>query len=256
VVGVLTSGKEATVYRCRAGAAFEGRLVAAKVYRSAARRDFRNDAVYRAGRFGRVTRVTRAMARKSRAGRQFAAATWLGHEYATLRALHAAGADVPRPLVAAEGALLLEYFGDEAAAAPTLNKVRLGSTEAPQLFESLLRNVELRLSYNVVHADLSAYNVLYWRGRLVVIDFPQAVDPPFNRQALPLLTRDLANVCRYFARQGVAADPAAHAARNRENSHRHLSFCGGAVRLLCRTGRGSSEYAEGEPREVHAPAVQ
>jgi RIO kinase 1 len=209
LLGVIKSGKEATVYCCRAGTAFEERLVAAKVYRAADRRDFRDDSVYRAGRFGRVTRETRAMAGKTRAGRQFAAATWLGHEYETLRTLHAAGADVPEPLAAGDGVLLLEYFGDEDTAAPTLNRVTLDATEAARLFESLLRNVELWLACNVVHADLSPYNLLYWQGRLVVIDFPQAVDPRFNRQALPLLTRDVENVGRCFARQGAANDPAA-----------------------------------------------
>jgi serine/threonine-protein kinase RIO1 len=40
-----------------------------------------------------------------------------------------------------------------------------------------------------------------------VIDFPQAVDPETNPSARSLLARDLTNVCRFFARFGIRADP-------------------------------------------------
>ncbi len=65
------------------------------------------------------------------------------------------------------------------------------------------------LAHHVVHGDLSPYNVLYWQGRPVIIDFPQAVDARENPNAQMLLARDVANVCRYFARQGVDCDPVA-----------------------------------------------
>ena len=70
----------------------------------------------------------------------------------------------------------------------------------------LLKQVELFLTHDLVHGDLSEYNVLYWEGRPVVIDFPQAVDPRFNRQAKALLERDLRNLAAYFARCGVEID--------------------------------------------------
>ncbi len=71
----------------------------------------------------------------------------------------------------------------------------------------LLRNVELWLAHDTIHGDLSAYNVLYWEGRVRVIDFPQAVDARANPNARDLLARDVANLCTYFARQGIRADP-------------------------------------------------
>jgi RIO kinase 1 len=63
-----------------------------------------------------------------------------------------------------------------------------------------MRNIELLLKANLIHGDLSPFNVLLWRNRLCVIDFPQAVDPRNNLHAFALLNRDIANVCRYFAR--------------------------------------------------------
>jgi RIO kinase 1 len=137
---------------------------------------------------------------------------WHAREYQTLRALHGAGADVPAPVATLErgrsGAFLMEYFGDQQGAAPQLQHVRLTPAEGAALYQRVLENVALWLAHHRVHADLSAFNILYWRGTVKVIDFPQAVDPRQNPNAWRLLQRDLANVQRYFARYGIADDAA------------------------------------------------
>jgi len=56
------------------------------------------------------------------------------------------------------------------------------------------------------HGDLSAFNLLWWEGELVFIDFPQAVDLATNPSGLDFLHRDVLNVCRWFARRGVERD--------------------------------------------------
>jgi len=124
-----------------------------------------------------------------------------------LQTLHEAGADVPRPVAANEGALLMEYVGDEASAAPQLRQVTLSPSEAKPVLDRLLWNVELALRHNVVHADLSAFNVLWWEGRPTIIDLPQAVDPRSNPNASELLSRDVANICTYFERYGLRSHP-------------------------------------------------
>ena len=43
-------------------------------------------------------------------------------------------------------------------------------------------------------------------GRLVVIDFPQAIEATTNPHAADLLHRDVTNVCAWFARQRVTLD--------------------------------------------------
>jgi RIO kinase 1 len=58
----------------------------------------------------------------------------------------------------------------------------------------------------VVHADLSAYNILYQDGEIRIIDLPQAVDALEHSQAFELFERDMHHVCKYFARQGVDVD--------------------------------------------------
>ncbi len=208
VVSVVKSGKEATVYCCRTITGKGPEFVAAKVYRERADRAFKNDAVYWAGSSLGKRREQLAFRKKTRVGRELQARRWTSREYETLSILHAAGADVPKPIAATGETLIMEFFGDEHGAAPQLQHVTLARDEVPLLYQRVLDNVALWLAHHRVHADLSAFNILYWQGTVKVIDFPQAVDPRQNPNAWDLLQRDLENVHRYFARYGIDGDPA------------------------------------------------
>lgn len=204
----LKSGKEATAWICRGGPAAGRDLVVAKVYRPIAERGFKNDAVYQEGRWSGDKRIRRAFEQKSRAGRAAQFGSWIAHEFATLQLLFDAGADVPRPIIRNESAILMAYIGDEDGPAPLLQHVRLDRAAAEAVFTSLLDNVALFLSRDRVHGDLSPYNVLYWQGRATIIDLPQSVDPTYNRNAEALLARDIANLCAWARRNGIPSDPA------------------------------------------------
>lgn len=213
VIRPVKSGKEATVYLCRAHARAGEDLLAAKVYRSPQQRGFKNDALYwEGGNRAMSRRLKVALAKRSAFGREVAFGGWISRERETLETLSAAGASVPRPITQEGSTLLMSWIGDDEQAAPHLRQVELTEAKAGRIFDFLAGQVELWLANNVVHADLSEYNVLFWRGRPVVIDFPQAVDPRFNRSAYQLLQRDLANLHRPFARFGVRRDTRAMAA--------------------------------------------
>jgi RIO kinase 1 len=203
VIGMLKGGKEATVYCCEAQGPRENYLVAAKQYRDLSFRQFKNDAVYQQGRWFGGGRRERAFRNKSRFGRAVQFGGWVEHEYQTLKALHAAGADVPRPFGRSGSIVLMEYLGDKENAAPMLSRTVLPPDEAKRLFDVVMRNIRLFLSLDCVHADLSPFNILYWQGTVKIIDLPQAVDPRSNPNAFDLLTRDVENVCRYFFRYGI-----------------------------------------------------
>jgi RIO kinase 1 len=206
VLGEVKSGKEGTVYCCRAAPSSGLTLLAAKVYRPRGQRNFKNDAIYREGIVIRNGHDRRAVKRKSDWGREFQFGSWLAHEHEVLTLLYEAGADVPRPIRLAGNALLMEYIGDHGGAAPALAQVRLADREVRPLYERVLGNIELLLRLDWVHGDLSPYNILYHQGRITLIDFPQAVDPRANHNALDLLSRDLENVSRYFGRYGVQSN--------------------------------------------------
>jgi RIO kinase 1 len=225
VVRQVKSGKEASVYCCLGDTTHplllpEDRLLAAKVYRPAEQAGwgndalrsgrqqgrFRNDAVYRAGQGFLKRRDRVAFEKKSRHGREIQFSSWLNREWESLEILHQSGADVPRPIWSSENAILMEYVGDEEDAAPALAHVDLEPDEAEAICRRVLKNLELFLACDRVHADLSAFNILYWEGEPKIIDLPQAVDADQNPNARMLLERDLANVAKYFGRHGIALD--------------------------------------------------
>jgi RIO kinase 1 len=222
VLRLIKGGKEGTVFCCRGGPLAGAELVAAKIYHPLERRAFRNDAVYQDGRLRgpKMRRERLGMSKKSGFGRRVQFGVWVTSEFENLRMLHEAGADVPYAIARGESVVLMEYIGDAENAAPPLAIVELSRADARALFERILRNVALWLERDRIHADLSPYNILYWRGAITVIDFPQAIDARFNPSARALLERDLANICRYFARFGVDAD-AERIARRMWSAYRH-----------------------------------
>lgn len=228
VNALVKGGKEANVYRCRAHAATGATWLAVKVYRPRMFRNLRNDKQYRQGRVtlaenGRSLndndhRAMRAIGKKTTYGQQLSHTSWLMHEYVTLERLYAAGAAVPRPIASGSNAILMGYVGDERIAAPTLNQVNPDRSEARALFAEVMRNVALLLENGRIHGDLSAYNILYWNGRITLIDFPQVVNSFVTREthelgsqvnpdAYDILQRDITRVCDYFHRFGVTDNP-------------------------------------------------
>lgn len=208
VVRIVRTGKEASVHLCRANPSTTGeRLLALKVYHPLDRRDFRDESLYRDGEWIKERRIRVALQKKTRYGREVQGAIWVNREWETLRVLAEAGAPVPRPVAATEDAILMTYVGDMLLAAPQLRAYRPDRDEAEDLFGQVLRAIELLLYRNVIHGDLSAYNVLVWEGRITLIDLPQAVDPRKNRHALRLLERDVVRICDHFARFGVRSSP-------------------------------------------------
>lgn len=208
VLSTLKSGKEAATYLCQAGGELrKKRLVVAKVYHDRTKRNFKNDAIYNEGRVILAAgQVQRAIHARTEFGLAVDMAMWVNREFDALSELHYAGADVPEPFAATDGAILMEYFGDEEGAAPQLQHARIDREEARAAADRITWNVETMLDNHKVHGDLSAFNILYWRGRPVIIDLPQSVDPRQNRKARGLLERDLGNVAKYFSRHGVEMD--------------------------------------------------
>ena len=129
------------------------------------------------------SRSKRALANKSVMGARCSTGPGFNAEFQTMRMLHAAGADVPEVFSQSNGAILMEYFGDEEAAAPMLNRVTLPREHADRSLRQIIDNITLWLANDLVHGDLSPYNLLYWEDRIVAIDFPQAVDSRINPKA-------------------------------------------------------------------------
>ncbi|MDA8343944.1 MAG: hypothetical protein M0Z66_00530 [Thermaerobacter sp.] len=217
VIGQLKAGKEAQVFVCRAHPKTGYDLLAAKLYRPREQRGFRSEAPYLEGRGSlrcgraRDSSVTRAIDRRSRAGKTLLSETWVRREYDVLHRLKREGVQVPAPVACTEHAVLMQYLGDEHAPAPRLLAQSLTAGEAAAFRAALLEDVERCLRAGLIHGDLSPYNVLVFQGAPWIIDLPQAVDAAVHPDGRSLLRRDVTNLTRHFARHGIPDDGADYA---------------------------------------------
>lgn len=218
-LGIVKTGKEADVFLIRravpvepgSGQPADGRscLLAAKRYRDPEHRLFHRDAGYLEGRRTRDSRVTRAAANRTAFGRDAIAGMWASAEFGALCLLHQAQVPVPYPVQITGTEVLLEFIGDaDGTAAPRLAETRPAEAELADLWEQLVEALVALARRGYAHGDLSPYNLLVHRGRLVMIDLPQVVDVIAHPNGRGFLERDAANVVKWFSARGLpAADP-------------------------------------------------
>ncbi|WP_297536167.1 serine protein kinase RIO [Thermococcus sp.] len=188
--GVISTGKEANVF---AGVDSEGNRIAVKIYRTYTT-EFRRIWEYLAAdpRIGYLPKDMRKLI-----------FVWARREFKNLQRAIKYAVRVPEPIIFRNNVLVMEFIGDETPA-PRLKDVEreLEKSDFEELYDYLIGVIErLWKRGDMVHGDLSEYNVLLWDGP-VVIDWSQATVRR-NRMSVELLKRDLRNVTNYFARKGV-----------------------------------------------------
>lgn len=219
-LGILKTGKESDVHLVARRGAGRTVLLAEKRFLARDRRLFRDNSLYR-GVWGEGTRrENRAMRKNTRFGHEAMHARWISGEWESLVYLHAAGATVPPPVELLEDGYRMAFIGDADRAAPRLSEVDLDTSTATRVWRELLDEVALFVAADRVHGDLSAFNVLWWRERAVIIDLSQTVDIVTHPAARALLERDLRSLARYFDRRGVHTDVAAALTRVGADAHR------------------------------------
>jgi len=222
VLGLLKTGKEAEVFivERRTLDGDRSALLAHKRYRPTKvsrkgeleelgftrSRTFTNDVRYHEGRRLRFSRDQRAVERMTEYGKNLLAERWPGQELETLQKAFDAGATVPYPVEFTGDGMLMQLIGDDGVAAPRLVNARLTDADLGSAYEQLLEELAALTRASLVHADLSPFNVLWWHGRLWLIDFPQAVDLINNPHGFDMLHHDVVTMCTWFGRRGIDTD--------------------------------------------------
>lgn len=180
--GVISTGKEANVFL---GVDDDGNNVAVKIYRIVTL-NFKKINDYIAGdpRF------------KNHGGNKRQLITsWTQKEFKNLSRLYNLGARVPEPYTAKENVLVMEYLDcsdtDKSAAIP-LHKAKPDNPQ--EIFEEIIDFMDV--CYNqadLVHGDLSRYNILLSHNHPYVIDMSQSIltSHPLSRN---LLENDINNI--------------------------------------------------------------
>lgn len=200
VLGRINEGKEATVYLCLGTS---GQFLAAKVFKARHFRHFNTDRRYRDLGKQKDARMARAMKKRSARGETAFHKHWIDSEWRMLNRLFDAGVRVPAPVAKSDDGVLMSFIGDEHGAAPRLKDVELSQPQWQRCADNLTSEIQAMLNVDVVHGDLSAYNVLYFQGQPVVIDVPQAMDLQVESQAFSIMQRDLGHLEDFFRRKDV-----------------------------------------------------
>ena len=189
VNGVINAGKEARVYW---GKNKEDKDLAVKIYLTSSAEFKKGMLKYIEGdyRFKGVKRDTRSLI-----------FTWAQKEYRNLEQAFRAKVRVPKPIAVKNNVLIMEFIGKNGVNASSLKEQAPSDPE--KVYGVLLTYVErLYRKAELVHGDLSEYNVMMWRNRPVVFDMAQSV-PTLHPMAEVFLRRDLTNMNRFFKRLGV-----------------------------------------------------
>jgi len=205
-LGVVKTGKEADVHLLERAVPGTDRtcLLAEKRYRGSDQRLFHRDAGYLEGRRTKESRLDRAIEKRTAFGRKVISEQWALAEFEALCRLWDAGVPVPYPVQRLGTDLLLEFLGEEdGGAAPRLAQLRPEPEQLRDLWKQLGDALSTMAQLGFTHGDLSPYNILVHRGRLVLIDVPQIVDVIINPRGRELLMRDVRNVSSWFAARGL-----------------------------------------------------
>jgi RIO kinase 1 len=195
VHGVISTGKEANVYR---GETSDGKSVAIKVYRmSTAETDFMREYIIGDSRFKRVGKRSRTLIPQ-----------WALKEYKNLHRYYEAGVPVPQPLDIERNVVVMEFIGDgkKGLAAPLMKMVEIPNPV--KTYNALINMIVTGYTKaGLVHADLSEYNILWWKKKPIIIDVSQAVLKAHDNST-KYLYRDIQNLTFFFNKLGVATtDP-------------------------------------------------
>ncbi len=124
---------------------------------------------------------------------------WTQREYKNLLKAHRANITVPKPYKVLYNILVEEMIGDDEPALP-LKDTHPQNPE--EFFQLIVQEMKKLYHAGLIHGDLSAFNILNYNEKPVLIDFSQStvVKTPNSQE---LLERDIKNILQFFRKLGV-----------------------------------------------------
>ena len=125
---------------------------------------------------------------------------WVQREYRNLMNARDAQVKVPIPITFSNNTLVLEFVGRNGNIAPKLKDSIPKNKKL--FFDKIIDNIRKLYKAGLVHADLSAFNILNFDEAPVFIDMSQATVLKHPR-AEEYLQRDVRNICIFFRKVGL-----------------------------------------------------
>ncbi|MDP8012159.1 MAG: serine protein kinase RIO [Thermoplasmata archaeon] len=180
-------GKEANIFRVKKGR----RYYALKIYRTSTL-NFNSIIKYIEGdyRFEHIKRTKSGLI-----------SIWAQKEFRNLTDCFEAGVNVPKPITFKQNVILMQYLGTKTNIAPILKDAFIENLEKTfyEIRDNLITMVNIA---NLVHGDLSEYNIVFFKEKPYIIDVSQAL-PVKHPNSRELLLRDVKNIVRFFNKHGL-----------------------------------------------------
>ncbi|MDD2678445.1 MAG: serine protein kinase RIO [Candidatus Nanoarchaeia archaeon] len=180
----ISTGKEANVFRASAKKGF----VAVKIFRMYTS-SFDKMSPYILGdpRFNRVSKKKHEIIY-----------LWAKKEFRNLSKAFESGVRVPKPLAFNQNVLVMEFIGENGLASPLLKDVKLENYA--QYYDEIIKGMIKLYKSNLIHADLSEFNILHFNEKPVFIDMGQSVLKE-HPNAMNFLKKDLHNINKFFEKK-------------------------------------------------------
>jgi RIO kinase 1 len=127
---------------------------------------------------------------------------WVQREFRNLLKARQAGIRVPLPLAFMNNVLVMEFIGDNTIAPPLKDSY---PDNPKKFFDDIISNIRKLYKAGLVHADLSAFNILNYKEKPVFIDFSQCSPITISRTQ-EFLNRDITNLVNFFKKLGLDSD--------------------------------------------------
>ncbi|HDP73728.1 MAG TPA: serine protein kinase RIO [Candidatus Woesearchaeota archaeon] len=130
---------------------------------------------------------------------------WAKREFINLRAASSSGIACPLPYLSKFNIIVMQFIGKEWPS-PKLKDALLKSKKAKlEMLQKTCRQVNMLKKINLVHGDLSEYNILVKEQEPCLIDFSHS-SPADSALGRELCQRDRENIMRFFKGIGLEED--------------------------------------------------
>ncbi len=182
LLGPIGTGKESYVFYSEN---FKGRVVAVKIHR------------HNIDTFKAIPSYIRLRG-KNTGGFIKKINDWTRFEYNFLSKAFNIGINVPEPIRCYENIIVMEFIGtDGRPAQPAIKDSNFDSSEwYPQIIDYIIKMGR----NNLIHGDLSPYNILNYNGKPFIIDFSQGLK--LSSLTKSFLVRDIDNINKWFLSLG------------------------------------------------------
>ncbi|XP_030612162.1 serine/threonine-protein kinase RIO3 [Archocentrus centrarchus] len=197
--GCISTGKESVVFHADGGSLEEQPVpgeVVLKVFKTTLN-EFKNRDRYIKDDYRFKERFSKLNPRKI-------IRLWAEKEMHNLARMKKAEIPCPEVVLLKKHILVMSFIGKDHVPAPKLKDAVLSSEDVKNAYNQVLHMMQqLYQECNLVHADLSEYNMLWHEGKVWLIDVSQSVEPT-HPHGLEFLFRDCRNVSTFFQKRGVS----------------------------------------------------